>query len=55
MDFMDYLDELILVVDKVIVVPVGTVEESYKASDRFINIWVKKLSSIKSTKLWLKR
>jgi hypothetical protein len=55
MDFMDYLDELILVVDKVIVVPVGTVEESYKASDRFINIWVKKLSALESEKLWLKR
>jgi len=55
MDFMDYLDELMLVIDKVIVVPVGTVEEGYIASDRFINIWVKKLSTLESKKLWLKR
>ena len=55
MDFMDYLDELMLGVDKVIVVPLGTVEEDYKASDRFINIWVKKLSALESKKLWLKR
>jgi hypothetical protein len=56
MDFMDYLDELLMSeIDKVVVVPVGTVEEGYNASDRFINIWVKKLSGIESTKLWLKR
>jgi len=56
MDFMDYLEELLVAeIDKVVIVPVGTVEESYKAADRFINIWIKKLSTVESEKLWLKR
>ena len=55
MDYLDYLEELMVVAQKVTVFPVGTVEEGYMASDRFIDIWAKKLSSLESKKLCLKR
>ena len=55
MDFVDYLEELMVVAQKVTVFPVGTAEEGYRARDRFVDIWAKKLSLLKSQKLWLKR
>jgi len=54
MDFMDYLEALILNVDKVVVVPVGTQEEQYRAERRFVDIWAKKLALLNAEKVWLK-
>ena len=55
MDFMDYLEALLARVDRVIVVPVGTQEHHYKADDKMIQIWIKKLAQLGSNKVWLKR
>ncbi len=55
MDFMDYLEALVKQVDRVIVVPVGTEEQGYKADEKMIQIWIKKLAQIGSHKVWLKR
>jgi len=54
MDFLDYLDELMQSVDKVIIYPVGTQDESYQAKERLVDIWVRKLSLVDSKKLWVK-
>jgi len=54
MDFMDYLEELLLSVDKVVVVPVGTEEAGYVANPKMTRVWVKKLALINSRKVWLR-
>jgi len=55
MDFIDYLEALLVQVDRVIVVPVGTQEHHYKADEKMIQIWIKKLAQLGSNKVWLKR
>ncbi|PTB83802.1 DUF2868 domain-containing protein, partial [Sulfurovum lithotrophicum] len=55
MDFMDYLEALLERVDKVVVVPVGTADEQYRAEPKFIDIWAKKLALLNAEKVWLKR
>ena len=55
MDFVDYLSELTDKVDKVIVVPIGTAENHYEASDKEIDVWENKLSMLGDMKVWLKR
>lgn len=55
MDFMDYLEALIAHVDRVIVVPVGTEEDTYRADEKMIQVWIKKLAQLGSNKVWLKR
>lgn len=55
MDFMDYLENLVARVDKVVVVPVGTQEEHYNAEEKFVTIWARKLALLKSEKVWLKK
>ena len=55
MDFMDYIEALLVQVDRVIVVPVGIKENNYKADDKMIQIWIKKLVQLGSNKVWLKR
>ncbi len=54
MDFMDYLDELLQSADKIIVYPIGTEDVSYHAQEKYVDIWVRKLSLIKSKKIWMK-
>lgn len=54
MDFTDYIEVLLLDVDKVVVCPVGTQEEQYKANQKSVEVWLKKLSSFKNEKVWLK-
>jgi hypothetical protein len=54
MDFLDYLEILLESVDKVIVCPIGTEEESYKAKAKWVDIWVQKLSLLHNKKLWVK-
>ncbi|MCO4845738.1 MAG: DUF2868 domain-containing protein [Sulfurovum sp.] len=55
MDFVDYLTELTDKVDKVIVVPIGTVENHYEATPKEIDVWENKLSLLGDVKVWLKR
>lgn len=54
-DFADYLHELTVKVDKVIVVPVGTVENNYSTTVKELDIWDRKLVLLKNEKVWLKR
>lgn len=53
MDFMDYLEELALKADKVIVYPVGPASKGYESEAKFIDIWAKKLSLFKDEKVCL--
>ena len=53
MDFMDYLEELLQKVDKVIIYPVGSSTEGYSTQSKFIDIWAKKLSLLKHEKVCL--
>ncbi len=55
MDFVDYLNELTAKVDKVIVMPVGTIENDYETSNKEIDVWAHKLSLLGDVKVWLKR
>lgn len=55
MDFVDYLSELCVKVDKVVLVPVGTVENHYELKEKFVDVWDRKLSQINEVKVWLKR
>ncbi len=54
MDFMDYVEALLLAVDKVLVCPVGTQEEQYMATQKSVAVWSKKLSFFDNKKVWLK-
>ncbi len=54
MDFVDFLEGLVKVVDKVILAPVGTVEDAYLPKDKELEIWGRKLQILKSDKVWLK-
>lgn len=53
MDFMDYVEELLQKVDKIIIYPVGSANEGYRAESKFIDIWAKKLSLFKYDKVCL--
>ena len=55
MDFMDYLEDLVAKVDKLIVYPIGTQEEGYKSKPRFVDIWERKIAPLEEEKIWLKR
>lgn len=55
MDFIDYLAELTDKVDKVIVVPIGTVENHYETTPKEIDVWENKLSLLGDAKVWFKR
>jgi Protein of unknown function (DUF2868) len=55
MDFVDYLTELTNKVDKVIVMPIGTIENHYETIHKEIDVWENKLSLVKGEKVWLKR
>ncbi len=55
MDFVDYLTELTGKVDKVIVVPIGTVADHYEASPKELDVWGNKLAMLDNRKVWLKR
>jgi len=55
MDFVDYIHELSIKVDKIIVVPVGTAEKKYAINEETVDIWDKKLSLVNESKVWLKR
>ncbi len=54
MDFVDFLEELTKAVDKVILAPVGTVEDNYLPQTKELEIWGSKLQILKNEKVWLK-
>ncbi|WP_309499415.1 DUF2868 domain-containing protein [Sulfurovum sp.] len=55
MDFADYLHELTVKVDKVIVAPIGIAENNYSTTVKELDIWDRKLLLLKNEKVWLKR
>jgi len=54
MDFVDFLEMLLQKTDKVIVVPIGTEAKVYSAKESEVNVWARKLFTLKSDKIWLK-
>jgi len=54
MDFIDYLEALAKRVDKVVVCPVGTLEDKYETEAKEVNVWARKLSMFGSEKVWLR-
>ena len=55
MDFVDYLTALSVKVDKVVVVPVGTVENNFEIKQSSVDVWDRKLTQVDEGKVWLKR
>ena len=55
MDFVDFLEALTEAVDKVILAPVGTAEDTYLPKSRELEMWGRKLQTLNSDKVWLKR
>jgi hypothetical protein len=41
-------------VDKVVVCPVGTLEDKYETEAKEVNVWARKLSMFGSEKVWLR-
>jgi len=54
MDFIDFLEMLLVEVDKVTVMPVGTEVNAYRSKERELNVWARKLHILDSNKVWLK-
>jgi len=54
MDFVDFLEDLTDVVDKVILVPVGTAEDAYLPKAKELGMCGRKLQTLKNEKVWLK-
>ena len=55
MEIVDFLTELSSRADKVIIVPVGTLENHYCATTKELDVWDRKLTLLHHNKLWLKR
>ena len=55
MDFIDFLEDLSRVADKIILTPVGTVKDAYFPKTRELEMWGKKLETFKNKKVWLKK
>jgi len=55
MEIVDFLTELSCRADKVIVVPVGTLENQHRAAPKELDVWDRKLTLLHHDKLWLKR
>ncbi len=55
MDFIDLLEMLIenKKVKKIQIYPLGTIGKHYKNSDSDVDVWIKKIDSIKSEKVWI--
>ncbi|HIP61895.1 MAG TPA: DUF2868 domain-containing protein [Sulfurovum sp.] len=54
MDFVDFLSELIVVVDKVTVCPVGTALDGFIVQGKELDMWARKLQITGERKVWLK-
>ena len=55
MDFVDFLEELSGRVNKVLLTPVGTVQDAYLPKTKELEMWGRKLQTLKNEKVWLKR
>ncbi len=55
MDFIDYLEELVETVAKVIVTPIGTEENHYVTTEKSMKEWERKLATYDNEKIWLQR
>ncbi len=55
MDFIDLLEMLIenRKVKKIQIYPLGTIGKHYKNSDSDVDVWIKKIDSVKSDKVWI--
>jgi len=54
MDFVDFLEALVKIADKIIVAPVGTPENGYLPREKELAVWGRKLQSVGEEKVWLK-
>jgi len=55
MDFVDFVEELIKRVDEVVVYPIGTSQEQYRAKSKDVDVWARRVSSLNHNRVWLKR
>jgi len=54
MDFIDFLEELAEVAEKIVVMPVGTIERGYLPTERELAVWGRKLQGLGEKSVWLK-
>jgi hypothetical protein len=54
MDFVDYLQMLADTAERIVVVPIGTVENSFAASDREVDVWLRKIAALDEECVWVK-
>jgi len=54
MDFVDFLEALAKVADKIIVAPVGMAPDNYLPKENELAVWGRKLQSLNEEKVWLK-
>ena len=54
MDFMDFLEALGNVADRIIVAPVGTADNGYLPKEKELAVWGRKLQGLDEEKIWLK-
>lgn len=54
MDFVDFVQALCKQTDRIIVVPLGTREESYLPQSKAVQVWARKLAMLQNSKVWLK-
>jgi len=55
MDFIDFVEDLIIAVDQIVVYPVGMRQEEYKTKPKEVGVWARKLSTLDDKKVRLKR
>jgi hypothetical protein len=54
-DFKDYLQMLSRKVESVVIVPLGTEHQSYKASSKDREVWARELAALDLEKVWMKQ
>ncbi len=54
LDILDYIELLLEYAGRVVIYPVGTENEGYQAKEKYIQIWVDKISMIDTSKIWIK-
>lgn len=54
MDFVDFLEALAKVAEKITVAPVGTASDGYFPKEHELSVWGRKLQSVGEKKVWLK-
>lgn len=54
MDFVDFIEALAKVAEKIVVMPVGTAQNGYRPREKELSVWGRKLQSLGEKKVWLK-